>query len=109
MTRWGAYYGKRYAEWKKDALSHLPDDADPYFGKRPVAVCMEFIVAKPRTTKRTLPIGDSDNYVKAALDAVTACGAVWNDDDQVAVHIAEKRYAYEGETPRTDIYIVAMK
>jgi len=106
VTRWGAYYGKRYAAWKKDALAHLPDDADPYFGRSNVIVCMEFIVTKPRTTKRSQPLGDSDNYAKATLDVITACGAVWADDDQVAVHVAEKRYALEGETPRTDVLIV---
>jgi Holliday junction resolvase RusA-like endonuclease len=106
VTRWGTYYGKRYSTWKKAAAFHLPNDPDPYFGTAHVAVCLEFIVAKPKTTKRSIPIGDTDNYIKAALDAVTACGAVWKDDDQCTVNVAEKRYAEPGETPRTDILVV---
>ena len=106
VTRWGAYYGKRYSTWKKEAPLHLPSDKDPYFGKSHVAVCLEFVVAKPKTTKRTNPNGDIDNYTKAALDAITSCGAVWDDDMQVTVNVAEKRFASRGETPGTYIYIV---
>lgn len=63
-------------------------------------------MAKPKTTKRTNPNGDIDNYTKAALDAITSCGAVWDDDMQVTVNVAEKRFAAIGETPGTYIYIV---
>jgi len=106
VTKWGTYYGKRYSTWKKAAPFSLPNNPDPFFGTAHVAVCLEFVVAKPKTTKRTTPLGDIDNYTKAALDAVTACGAVWKDDDQVTVHVAQKRYARPDEEPRTDILIV---
>ena len=72
VTKWGTYYGKRYSTWKKAAPFHLPSDPHPYFGKAHVAVCLEFIVNRPKTTKRSTPLGDTDNYAKAALDGVAS-------------------------------------
>lgn len=101
----GVYYLKTYATWMKQAALHLPK-GDPAFPAGLVAVLVEHFVKRPKTTKLLAPRGDTDNYVKASLDAVTKCGAVWFDDDQVSVLVANKQF--EVEKPRTEILVVEL-
>ena len=48
VSKWGTYYPKRYATWKKDALKHLPanlEKGNEYYQKpMELTVCIEFIV-----------------------------------------------------------------
>ena len=52
-----------------------------------------FTVQKPRTSKRTNPRGDVDNYFKT-LDVLN--GIIWEDDDQLVAASMRKRF---GELP----------
>lgn len=70
----------------------------------PVWVSVEFIYpigSKPKkmygAIKTTRP--DGDNLLKGLLDACTGC-RLWEDDSQVQIAQAVKRYQYEGETPK---------
>lgn len=99
----GVYYLKTYATWMKQAALHLPK-GDPAFPSGLVAVLAEHYVQQPKTTKLHAPRGDVDNYLKATLDAVTKCGAVWSDDDQVALVTGTKQFTVE--EPHTQILVV---
>ncbi len=102
VTRWGTYYGKRYTQFRKDAADAFDqmDLWEPILGE--IAVHIEFFVKRPKTTKRTSPRGDIDNYTKAILDS--ANGRVFNDDDQIT-KLTAKKYWDDGEGPRISITI----
>lgn len=61
---------KKHYYQSKSRKGELRDDA-PYYH-----------TAKP----------DLDNYVKAVMDAISDCGAIWQDDSQVVCMRAEKHY-----------------
>lgn len=105
VTRWGVHYTKTYAKWKKQAGLYLPQGYPTFPGQK-VCVLAEHWVQRPKTTKLESPRGDVDNYLKATLDAITSCGAVWTDDDQVVLVLSTKEYATE--EPRTDVLVVEL-
>ena len=73
VSRWGTYYGKRYEKFRKDMREVLrPIDLEPLAGD--LEVTIEFIVSPPKTTKRTNPVGDIDNFIKGPLDSMTRHG-----------------------------------
>lgn len=100
----------------RDAL--LNPDRPPIDG--PVAVLLEFVMARPKSHYRTgrnahllrdsapvLPAGkpDVDKLARAVLDAISSAG-VWNDDCQVTSLHATKTYAWPGNGPvRTGVRI----
>ncbi len=102
VTRWGTYYSKTYAAWRKAADELiLPSPHAPLDGH--LWVIVRIAVQRPKTTKRTNPRGDVDNYVKAALDAITGLKSnpkgYWHDDDQIVDLEAYKFFADEGRDP----------
>lgn len=110
VGRWGVYYGKNYKQFRKDiaealANIHPSDRLEPLKG--PLYVQVEHRVLKPKTSKRSYPKGDIDNYLKATLDALTTHG-VWEDDDQVLGVTSTKRFVGSGDAdlpPGISIYI----
>jgi Holliday junction resolvase RusA-like endonuclease len=100
VGRWGVYYSKTYKAYRK-LLEETIVKARRSFGNAPCAVIMEFVVPKPKTTKRLWPRGDGDNYEKALLDGLTQHANIWEDDDQVLVGVWIKRYAEDDEKPGT--------
>ena len=62
-----------------------------------LSVEVEFICPKPKASKRRHPRGDVDNFVKGPLDSMTTAEKFWNDDDQVIVLVASKRFAMKDE------------
>lgn len=105
VSKWGVYYGKTYKQWMKDADENLPVARATLEGE--VRCELEFIVQRPKTTKRSNPRGDIDNYIKSILDALTKKGH-WKDDDQVVELVATKRYTQGDEQPRTVAKIVPL-
>ena len=108
-----AYYPKTYTDWKKlfDELilkelesRDLPV-SEPIFSG---TVYLKIVnsVKKPKTTKRTFPPYDIDNYTKSVMDGITSCNAVWIDDDQVISLEADKVY---GDTDYVEITIESME
>lgn len=108
VGRWGTYYPKTYANWKKAAVEQLAAETRRHFDG-PLAVVVEQICHRPKTGGRLWPKGDADNHAKGPLDALTQATGIWDDDDQVVCLIALKRFADKGEEPRTEIQIVNME
>jgi Holliday junction resolvase RusA-like endonuclease len=102
VTRWGAYYGKRYTSFRKQAELVIPE----VFTDQPLVGTLEVLVTffckRPKTTKREEPRGDVDNYVKAILDSCN--GKVFEDDDQIKRITATKRWEDE-DGARIELYV----
>lgn len=80
----------------KDAEVTIPEADETLEGN--LLVSLDLVCHKPKTTKRSNPRGDIDNYVKAVLDALTKKG-YWVDDDQITVIHAAKRWPDDKEEP----------
>ena len=93
VTRWGTYYGKKYAEWMKLADQLLPMATNTLDG--PLSVKTDFFGTKPKTTKRSFPVGDIDKHEKAIWDVLTK-KQYWVDDDLITHSRSSKQYA-DGE------------
>lgn len=106
VAKFGTYYPPTYKAWKKDARWFMPKVSDPLQG--PLAVDMEIICKRPQKPTSSIPVGDVDNYAKAALDAVNDA-TIWGDDKQVVSMHVSKRYAEPGEEPCTIINIKHME
>ena len=89
VTRWGVYYGKNYATWMKQAEKVITESSTTLSG--PLSVATELCVKKPKTSKRSFPRGDLDNYEKAIWDAITK-KKYWVDDDQIIESYSSKSF-----------------
>lgn len=103
VGRWGTYYTKTYRNWRDLAASRLPHGELHLDG--PISVDVEVVKKRPKTTKLDHPHPDIDNYVKAALDALTKAGGYWDDDKQIVALSAHKRFTAPGEEGHTVVSI----
>ena len=106
VTRVGrVYYGKNYTRFRNECNALLEESEFPpeFPLTGPLDVSVRFIVAKPKTTKRSYPRGDVDNYFKT-LDVLNQ--VVWQDDDQIIVGVMEKIY---GDPPRIELEITPIE
>lgn len=92
VTRQGfVFYGKRYTLFRKQSKVVLGKTDFPK--GLPLVGCLRviltFFVLKPRTSKRSWPVGDLDNYLKT-LDVFNEI--LWVDDDQICEFIADKKF-----------------
>lgn len=97
------YFAGRYKDFRDRAakvVSQVMGDHPPISG--PLRVTCYFLVPKPKTTKRSYPLGDNDNYEKALWDVCN--GKVWEDDDQIVRSTSEKMYCDPGSDGR--IYMI---
>lgn len=103
VTRWGTYYPKSYTDWIKQsgkyvtALEAVPLD-------KPVALLVEVITTRPKTTKHNAPQGDVDNFAKGPMDLLTKSEKAWLDDRQIVFLTVVKRYAADGEEPGFQLF-----
>lgn len=86
----------------KAADAAIPQADAPLDGDLKVRV--EFVCPRPKTTSRSNPRGDIDNYLKAILDVLTKKG-YWHDDDQIVRCLASKRFAEGLEEPHTKLEV----
>jgi len=101
VSKWGTYYPKRTKQWMYDAAAAMAS-LDAYFPvSAPMFVLCVAVCHKPKNPANDFPVGDVDNFAKGILDAVTKEQIIWQDDKQVVVLIAGKRYADEDEVPHT--------
>lgn len=105
VTRWGTYHAKPYKHWLEQAALHLPGLEDLIEPESNLLVIVESICTRAKTSKLVRPKGDTDNYAKGPLDAVTHSGGYWKDDVQVIDLVSRKRFAAKGEQARTIIHI----
>lgn len=106
VGRWGTYYPKRYAAYRREAGKLILDT--PYLDTPqlhgPLGIYFDVIAARPKTSKRTYPRGDIDNFAKGPLDLLTEHAPYWEDDDQVVLAVATKRFAEGGEEPGVGVH-----
>lgn len=103
VSRWGTFYAEPYKSFLAAAPEALHALELPMLDG-PLAVQLEVVCTKPKTSKLDLPRQDVDNFAKSVLDALTKAGA-WLDDAQVARLTVEKRFALKGEAAHTRIEI----
>lgn len=103
VGRWGTFYAEPYKSFLAAAPEALHALELPMLDG-PLAVQLEVVCTKPKTSKLDLPRQDVDNFAKSILDALTKAGA-WLDDAQVARLSVEKRFALKGEVAHTRIEI----
>ena len=104
VGRWGTYYSKNYQLWMRQVDDLLrPLRAAATAVDDDIHVSIHTVCQKPKTGKLKVPVGDWDNYAKAACDAVTRSGLIWLDDRQIVTGAATKRYALGSEAPHTFI------
>ena len=104
VGRWGTYYPKTYQRWMREAddlLRPLAVGVQPTI--EDVHVAVHTVAMKPKSGRLPHPRGDVDNYMKAALDAVTKAQLIWVDDKQIVTVQGTKRYALPGEAAHTFI------
>jgi len=104
----GVHYLKRYSDWKKAAVHSLRSKDKPYFPDKPVAVMVEHIIRRPKTTKLRYPKCDVDNLDKAIFDALTSCKCIWTDDDQILMSLSFKRFTQPNEDEGTKVTIIEL-
>lgn len=81
VTRYGTYYGKTYTSWRKDVEAWFKCATRQT--DKPLVCILEHFVSRPKTSKRSYPKGDVDNYAKGPLDALTKWWGGLKDDDQI--------------------------
>jgi Holliday junction resolvase RusA-like endonuclease len=104
VTRWGVYYGKKYTQWRKDVEKYLSTIIHEQNLTGPLCVLVENFVLKPKTSKKTHPRGDVDNYAKAPLDAVTSHTEIWGDDDQIVCLLITKQFTEDEPGTQITVY-----
>lgn len=106
VSKWGTFYAEPYHSFLTAAPEALHTLELPMLDG-PLAVHLEVVCTKPKTSKLYLPRQDVDNFAKSVLDALTKAGA-WLDDAQVARLTVEKRFALKREAAHTRIEIKAL-
>jgi Holliday junction resolvase RusA-like endonuclease len=99
------YMPSEYTAWKKQVAAFLKSEVLEQFTgtgpalEGPVYVHISVFIQKPKTSKLQFPKPDVDNYAKSIMDAVTDCGAIWDDDCQVQHLTISKEWAGEDDEP----------
>lgn len=96
VSKYGTYYLPTYRAFKKQMEEIVAKDRTQFKrAEGPLSVIVMCAVEKPKTTKRTYPTGDVDNYAKAVLDSLN--GILWDDDDQITELTVRKCYCADDE------------
>ncbi len=106
VTRWGTYFNKTYANWKKIAEEQAKEFLFiEKFKYALFVVTVESVIQKARTSKLSTPTPDVDNLAKGPLDAITKAQTVWADDKQIVGLLTTKRFALADEEPHTQVTV----
>lgn len=102
----GVAYTKSHLKHQALLEHELPQHA-AYVPKTPVAVHLQFVMPKYKTSDAITHRTDLDNLEKIVLDAMTKVG-FWEDDYLVVAVVKSKRFVREGEEPCTRIRIIGV-
>lgn len=92
-----AYYTEAYKKFKAEAgkqFKRLTQGTDCPLVQGPLTVRLIVTVRRPKTTLRSMPKPDVDNYAKAVLDAANK--VVWDDDSLIKRLVVEKEWGPSG-------------
>lgn len=106
VTKWGSFYPATYTKWTAAAKDILAVKGDKLEGA--IALYVEHVIPRPKTSKLGAPHPDIDNLTKAPMDLLTKDGRVWDDDKQVVLLVALKRFADPGEEHGTTMHAIPM-
>lgn len=112
VSKFGTYYVGRYKTFRAELQKILSGLDLPPPVPDPMAVWVDFVCKRPKKPTNPYPIGDIDNYDKAALDGMkTVKGyehalmdglksfGFWEDDKQIVELHSFKRFTLGSETP----------
>jgi len=102
VSRWGTYYPKKYKDWLAAATEQLKGQGPTMEG--PLAVTITVLCVRPKNPANPYPVGDVDNYAKAALDALQHAGILPDDKHVVGLQVF-KAYAVGSQRSGTFIEI----
>lgn len=107
VARFGTYYSKRHQQYVKDFKTFFDVAPVPwvYLGHERLIVSLEFVCARPKTTKLKSPRYDLDNLIKLPLDCMTSYDVFWQDDAQIDYLFASKRFVNLREEPHTTVKV----
>lgn len=104
VSKWGGvFYTKSYATFYADCQAQLAVVKTEMI-EDGIAVAMEFVCPRAKTSKLPRPKGDVDNYAKGPLDAMTKVEKFWRDDAQIETLVVTKRFARPDEKPGVHIH-----
>jgi Holliday junction resolvase RusA-like endonuclease len=104
VGRYGTYYPPKYKQWKTMAEAMLLDlETSVAVVTIPVFVATHVVAPRPKNPANDYPSPDLDNYIKAAWDAITSAGLIWQDDKQIVAMYGTKRWADAGEEPHVRV------
>ncbi|MCK5671176.1 RusA family crossover junction endodeoxyribonuclease [Candidatus Bathyarchaeota archaeon] len=98
---------KKVAAWEKVVKAEAAKHFDAPFNG-PVALALAFYMKRPKSRKKdnyVMTTPDLDNLEKAFLDGLN--GVAYDDDKQVVVKNAVKKYVITGE-PRVEVVVFAL-
>lgn len=102
VSKYGTYYLPTYRKFKAEMQEIVAANRRAFTQMEgPLMVTVMCFVRKPKSTDRTYPRGDVDNYAKAALDSLN--GVMWEDDDQIMQLAVFKEFCEDDKEPR--IYV----
>ena len=87
-------------------LEQIPETWETILKPQPITASLTFLLPKPKTKRAepTVP-PDIDKLTRNVLDALTKA-KIWQDDGQVTIINARKRYATDREIPGVKIKII---
>lgn len=106
ISRWDSYYTGNYKKFRAEADQYLARLEDTIEGE--LFVISEFVCKRPKKPANNFPVGDNDNFEKAAWDALSRAPAGWVDDKYVIGNLSWKRFTLPHETPHTLLEIYAL-
>lgn len=108
ISKWGAYYGKRYTAFRKaapEAIQEAIKNSGVSHKDLPLTQTLEcdfiFRIQQPKSTKLDYPRCDVDNLLKAIQDSIQ--GILIVDDNQIVEVRGRKEWADKNTQPTIEL------
>ena len=104
VSKYGTYYLPTYRKFKAEMQEIVAKNRGSFTKMEgPLMVTVLCFVRKPKSTDRSYPRGDVDNYAKAVLDSLN--GVMWEDDDQIMQLAVFKEFCEDDKDPRVYVEV----